>query len=108
MPNIQSAKKRLKQSIVRNARNRSAKKAIHTQYKKVVDAVKAGNVEQAESELRRLQASRSGRLQASHPRQRRRPSQVAAVGQGEEAQGQVGRSVSLGSVCTASQKQCVA
>ena len=52
MPNIQSAKKRLKQSIVRNARNRSAKKAIHTQYKKVVDAVKAGNVEQAESELR--------------------------------------------------------
>lgn len=52
MPNIQSAKKRLKQSIVRNARNRSAKKAIHTQYKKVVDAVKSGNVEQAETELR--------------------------------------------------------
>ena len=52
MPNIQSAKKRLKQSIVRNARNRSAKKAIHTQYKKVVDAVKAGNVEEAETELR--------------------------------------------------------
>jgi small subunit ribosomal protein S20 len=52
MPNIQSARKRLKQSIVRNERNRSAKKAIHTQYKKVVDAVKSGNVEQAEAELR--------------------------------------------------------
>jgi small subunit ribosomal protein S20 len=52
MPNIQSARKRLKQSLVRNARNRSAKKAIHTQYKKVVDAVKSGNVEQAETELR--------------------------------------------------------
>jgi small subunit ribosomal protein S20 len=52
MPNIQSARKRLKQSIVRNERNRSAKKAIHTQYKKVVDAVQSGNVEQAEAELR--------------------------------------------------------
>jgi small subunit ribosomal protein S20 len=52
MPNIQSAKKRLKQSIVRNARNRSTKKAISTQYKKVIDAVKSGNVEQAETELR--------------------------------------------------------
>jgi small subunit ribosomal protein S20 len=52
MPNIQSARKRLKQSLVRRERNRSTKKAIHTQYKKVTDAVKSGNVEQAESELR--------------------------------------------------------
>lgn len=52
MPNIQSAKKRLKQSLVRNARNRSARKAIHTQYKKVLEAVESGNVEQAETELR--------------------------------------------------------
>lgn len=52
MPNIQSAKKRLKQSLVRRERNRSTKKAIHTQYKKVLEAVKAGNVEQAETELR--------------------------------------------------------
>jgi small subunit ribosomal protein S20 len=52
MPNIKSAKKRLKQSLVRRERNRSTKKAIHTQYKKVVDAVKSGNVEQAETELR--------------------------------------------------------
>jgi small subunit ribosomal protein S20 len=52
MPNIQSARKRLKQSIVRNTRNRAAKKAINTQYKKVIDAVKSGNVEQAEIELR--------------------------------------------------------
>ena len=52
MPNLQSAKKRLKQSQVRNARNRSAKKAIHTQYRKVIDAVQSGNVEQAETELR--------------------------------------------------------
>jgi small subunit ribosomal protein S20 len=52
MPNIKSAKKRLKQSLVRRDRNRSTKRAIHTEYKKVIEAVKAGNVEQAETELR--------------------------------------------------------
>jgi small subunit ribosomal protein S20 len=52
MPNIQSAKKRLKQSLVRRDRNRSAKKAIHSQCKKVIGAVAEGNVEKAESELR--------------------------------------------------------
>lgn len=52
MPNIQSAKKRLKQSLIRRERNRSTKRAIHTEYKKVIAAVKAGNAEQAETELR--------------------------------------------------------
>ena len=52
MPNIQSARKRLKQSIIRRERNRSAKKAIHTQCKKVVELAKSGNVELAEAELR--------------------------------------------------------
>jgi small subunit ribosomal protein S20 len=51
MPNIQSAKKRLKQSIVRRERNRSTKKSIRTECKKVVEAVKSGNVDQAEKEL---------------------------------------------------------
>jgi small subunit ribosomal protein S20 len=52
MPNIKSAKKRLKQNIVRRSKNRSAKSAIHTECKKVLTAVKGGNVEQAEAELR--------------------------------------------------------
>jgi small subunit ribosomal protein S20 len=52
MPNIQSAKKRLKQSLIRRERNRSGKRALRTEYKKVVEAVKAGNAEQAETELR--------------------------------------------------------
>jgi small subunit ribosomal protein S20 len=52
MPNLTSAKKRLKQSKVRNERNRATKRSIHTEYKKVLEAVKAGNVEQAETELR--------------------------------------------------------
>jgi small subunit ribosomal protein S20 len=52
MPNIKSAKKRLKQSLVHRDRNRSARRAIRTDYKKVVEAVTAGNVELAETELR--------------------------------------------------------
>ena len=52
MPNIQSARKRLKQSIVRNTRNRAAKSSIRTEYKKVLAAVSAGDVEKAETELR--------------------------------------------------------
>ena len=52
MPNIKSAKKRLKQSIVRNERNRSAKKSLRTECKKVLAAVSAGDVEKAETELR--------------------------------------------------------
>ena len=52
MPNIKSAKKRLKQSIVHRERNRSTKRAIHTECKKVLEAVKSGNVQQAETELR--------------------------------------------------------
>jgi small subunit ribosomal protein S20 len=52
MPNIQSARKRLKQSLVRREKNRSTKRAIHTEYKKVIEAVTAGNVAQAETELR--------------------------------------------------------
>jgi small subunit ribosomal protein S20 len=53
MPNIQSARKRLKQSLLRRERNRSTKKAIHTECKKVLAAVTAGSAEQAESELRK-------------------------------------------------------
>ena len=52
MPNTTSAKKRLKQNIARNERNRSTKRAIRTEYKKVLAAVSAGNAEQAETELR--------------------------------------------------------
>ena len=52
MPNIKSAEKRLKQSIVRRERNRSTKRTIKTECKKVIEAVAAGNVAQAETELR--------------------------------------------------------
>jgi small subunit ribosomal protein S20 len=52
MPNIKSAKKRLRQSIVRRERNRSAKRALKTACRKVTDALDNGNIEQAGTELR--------------------------------------------------------
>jgi small subunit ribosomal protein S20 len=52
MPHTKSAKKHLRQSIAICATNRSAKRSLHTQYKKVVEAVEAGDTEKAEAELR--------------------------------------------------------
>ncbi len=52
MPNIQSAKKRLKQSIARRLRNRAVKRSISTECRKVLGAVAAGNIELAETEFK--------------------------------------------------------
>jgi small subunit ribosomal protein S20 len=52
MPNTASAKKRLRQNVVRRARNRSARSSIRTQIHKVREAIAAGNVELSESEFR--------------------------------------------------------
>lgn len=52
MPTSESAKKRLRQNLVRRQRNRSVKRAVRTQCRKVREAIEAGNAEQAESEFR--------------------------------------------------------
>lgn len=52
MPNSNSAKKRLRQSIVRRGRNRAAKSTIKSHVRKVREAIAAGNVEAAETEFR--------------------------------------------------------
>ena len=52
MPNSPSAAKRLRQTKVRQARNKAAKTAVRTQIKKVLAAVDAGDVEKAETEFR--------------------------------------------------------
>jgi small subunit ribosomal protein S20 len=52
MPQTKSAKKRLRQNIVRRERNRAVKRAVRTQCKKVLEAVQAGNVEGAKAELK--------------------------------------------------------
>jgi small subunit ribosomal protein S20 len=52
MPNTKSAKKRLRQSQERRLRNRAVKSAIRNQIRRVRDAVKAGKLDEAQSELR--------------------------------------------------------
>ena len=52
MPNTASAKKRLRQNEVRRLQNRSIKTAVRTQMKKVRVAVRAGELEKAETEFR--------------------------------------------------------
>jgi len=52
MPNTESAKKRLRQDISRRERNRSFVRSVRSQCRKVLEAVEAGNVEQAETEFR--------------------------------------------------------
>ena len=49
MPNIASAKKRLRQNIVRRDRNRANRSRVRNICKKVLKAVAEGNVEQAET-----------------------------------------------------------
>jgi len=52
MPTTKSAKKRHRQSLERRAKNRATKSAIKTQVRKVRQAITAGDVAQAETELR--------------------------------------------------------
>jgi small subunit ribosomal protein S20 len=54
MPNSPSAKKRLRQSLVRRARNRATKSELKTQVRKVREAIAEGNAEAGESEFRLL------------------------------------------------------
>jgi small subunit ribosomal protein S20 len=52
MPQTKSAAKRLRQSIVRQERNRSTRRAIRSQIRKVRDAIVAGDVALAQTEFR--------------------------------------------------------
>lgn len=63
MPNSRSAKKRLRQNVVRRARNRSIKRAVRGQCRKVREAVADGDPDRAEAEFR-LAAKRLDRAGA--------------------------------------------
>lgn len=69
MPTTKSAKKRLRQSQEKRAQNRSVKRSIRTQYRKVIEAAKAGNVEVAEKEFQEAakQLDRAGTRRVVHP-----------------------------------------
>ncbi|HTM55705.1 MAG TPA: 30S ribosomal protein S20 [Pirellulales bacterium] len=69
MPNTKSAKKRLRQSLVRRARNRAYKSALKTQVRKVREEIAAGNLKAGETEFR-LAAKRVDKAAAAgvvHP-----------------------------------------
>ncbi|MCP4834425.1 MAG: 30S ribosomal protein S20 [Phycisphaera sp.] len=55
MPNTESAKKRVRQSAKRRALNNWRKRRIKTQTKAFLSAVQSKDVEQAESEFRKVQ-----------------------------------------------------
>jgi small subunit ribosomal protein S20 len=69
MPTTKSAKKSLRQSQEKRLLNRSVKRSIRTQYRKVIEAVEAGNVEEAEKELQHAatQLDRAGNRHVIHP-----------------------------------------
>jgi small subunit ribosomal protein S20 len=52
MPTTKSAKKRLRQSLERRARNRSVKSSLKTQIKKVSATAAEGNAKDTEEEFR--------------------------------------------------------
>jgi small subunit ribosomal protein S20 len=54
MPITKSAKKRLKQSLVRRTRNRATKSILRGEVRKVTEALAAGDTAKAETEFRTL------------------------------------------------------
>ena len=64
-----SSKKRIRQNKTRNIRNKARKSAAKTQTKKVLDAVKEGNSQKAEAELKKVYKllDKCGKHNAYHP-----------------------------------------
>jgi small subunit ribosomal protein S20 len=52
MPNIASARKRLRQNIKRRAKNRSVKSELRTEIRQVREAADGGKLKEAEAEFR--------------------------------------------------------
>jgi len=66
MPNTKSAKKRLRQSLVRRTRNRATKSVLRTMVKKVRESIAEGDVAEGEQNLRaaarKLDQAAAGRV----------------------------------------------
>jgi small subunit ribosomal protein S20 len=69
MPHTKSAKRRLRQSLERRAKNRATKSAVKTQVRKVRLAVAVGDLATAETELRvaAKKLDRAGIKRVIHP-----------------------------------------
>ncbi|MEX0711974.1 MAG: 30S ribosomal protein S20 [Pirellulales bacterium] len=66
MPNTTSAKKRLRQNVVRRARNRSVRSSLKTAVRKVRETLAAGDLTEAEADFRqavkKLDQAAAGRV----------------------------------------------
>ena len=69
MPNNATAKKRLRQSFVKRARNRGIKSAVRSQIRVVDEAIGAGDLEKAEKEFvaAASQLDKAGARRVFHP-----------------------------------------
>ena len=69
MPTTKSGRKRHRQSLERRAKNRAVKSAVKTQVRKVREAVAAGDLAKAETELRvaATKLDRAGAKRVIHP-----------------------------------------
>lgn len=69
MPNTASAKKRLRQNVVRRARNRSMMSALRKRIRVVREAVAAGDIAKADDafKLAAKQLDRAGAQRVVHP-----------------------------------------
>ena len=69
MPNIKSAKKRLRQNIKRRFHNRAIKRSVRTQCRKVREAAAGGDFIRAEEEFRKAckLLDRAGAKRVIHP-----------------------------------------
>jgi len=56
MPNIESAKKRMRQSVVRRDRNRGRRSALRTSLRKLNESIEAGDMERVRESWRDAQA----------------------------------------------------
>jgi small subunit ribosomal protein S20 len=63
MPNIASARKRLRQNIKRRAKNRSVKSELRTEIRQVREAADGGKLDHAEAE-RIIHPNRAARLKS--------------------------------------------
>ncbi|RME86471.1 MAG: 30S ribosomal protein S20 [Zetaproteobacteria bacterium] len=71
MANTKSAAKRARQNEKRRLRNRAQRSAMRTAVKKTLQAIEAGDLEQAQLLFRKAQSliARAGRKHVIHPRQ---------------------------------------
>lgn len=69
MPIIKSAKKRMRQNVVRNARNRARRSTLRTSIRRLHEAIEAGNGDDIQTRWLEAQGliDRTARLGIMHP-----------------------------------------